>query len=71
VCIALSIADSLGISPIPASPSGSAICAIDVQTNIAIPPSTPATRILIADKNERSARSCEVKIDRVYVRLLG
>src|SRR5262245_11521363 len=33
-----------------------------VQTNIAIPPSTPAARILMSFKNERSARICEVKI---------
>jgi len=51
--IAPSTADSLGISPIPASPNGRAICAIHVQTNIAIPPITPAIRILMSDKNEK------------------
>jgi hypothetical protein len=53
---------ALGISAIPASPSERAICAIDVQINITIPPIIPASKILMPEKNERSARSCEAKI---------
>jgi hypothetical protein len=48
--IALSTTDSFGISLIPASHNGRAICAIDVQTYIAIPPSAHARRILMSDR---------------------
>jgi hypothetical protein len=41
------------------------------MTNMAIPPSTPARRILIANKNGRSAGNCEVKITPVKIYLLG
>src|SRR4029077_18896090 len=48
--IAAKTACSFGISRMPASPSGRAMCAIDVQINMAIPPKTPAIRIRIISK---------------------
>src|ERR1700730_4122113 len=48
--IAAKTACSFGISRMPASPSGRAMCAIDVQINMASPPKTPAARIRIISK---------------------
>jgi hypothetical protein len=50
LCIALSTADSFGISLIPASPRGKNRCAIEVQINMAIPPKIPARRIFISGR---------------------
>src|SRR5271170_6246989 len=48
-CIALSTLGSLGISLKPADPNGNTVCARDDQTNIAIPPNTPASRICLVE----------------------